>query len=214
MATPKKKAGKLVPKKAAPKKLKPAPKKSIVKKLVKKLHTKKLVAKKPAPPRKVVKKLPVKPAAKPAVKFTPAPAPKKRPRIDPSLDYRNLRKYTHLKLTEILSAHSEGDNWTANEFVEHLKTLETEVPAWKARKLPLPNGQKRKRGRPSKAEIEARNAAVKPLNSKAAADAAMAKAKAFAAGPTLPAPKLAPKLALPPKLVPKLVLKPAVSQAN
>lgn len=234
MATSKKK--KVAKKKPVPTKKKPVQKKVATKKQVKpstkKTSKKAQVAKKRKPVMNVAAKpipkpapKPVaKPAAKPVAKAAPVVAPKAKRAAPAVSDYRNCRKYTHPKLTEMLAdeasiraALNNGNEGTlaAWELVEYLKILETVVPDWKkaalTREAQDPS-QKRRRGRPSKADIAARAAAVKPLVNKAQADNAMAKAAAFSKG----APALAPKpvaLGAPLRLVPRLLVKP-VSSAN
>lgn len=210
MATIKKKAAKPVPKKAPAKavKKKTIKAKAVIKTLKSKPTAKKLKPKAAAsrkglikprqpkgPPVKklapkgkpAVKKPIVKPAAPKVAAAKPKTPGKTKPQKDPTTDYRNLRKYTHLKLTEIAenvsgiraAIGSEGGDapLAAWELLDFLKEQENVIPEWKAKKLPPPDGKPRKRGRPSKKDIEAKAGQVKPLASKAAAKSALDKVK-------------------------------------
>lgn len=246
---------KLTPKKPAAKKASLQKRQVTVKRAaVKKVTAKKLTPKK-APMKLAPKKLAV--AAKPAVKkHEPSAAARKimgmpikkmaaaRPTAavrkpipkaaaaakDPTKDYRNLRKYTHLKLEEIAQSVAEiratiksdgGDApLAAWELTTYLAAIEIIVPDWKLKKLPAPDGKPRKRGRPSKADIAARSGAPMVLQTKAQATTAMAKVKTFVAKagvPSLASPNITTGAALPVrpllKLVPKLAPK-LVSPAN
>lgn len=135
----------------------------------------KIVVKKKAPvaAKKVVKPAPkvlAKPAAKKLAtppKVAPKPAPKaaaepkaERPPMADD-DYRKMRKYTVPKLSAFLSPEGTSEvrarlgvqkrgELLASELITYLTQLEAEMPDWKAKRAPLPNGEKRKRGRPRK----------------------------------------------------------------
>ena len=215
---------KLAPKPAAKPKT-PAPKKAQVKKLA----APKKAAKAVIAPKKLAKPV-VKLAAKKPTPVQRATPPKATPAKDPTKDYRNLRKYTHLKLEEIAQSVAEiratiksdgGDApLAAWELTTYLAAIEIIVPDWKLKKLPAPDGKPRKRGRPSKADIAARSGAPMVLQTKAQATTAMAKVKTFVAKagvPSLASPNITTGAALPVrpllKLVPKLAPK-LVSPAN
>jgi len=238
----KKLAAKKIVKKSAPKlspiskikgKLKkPATKKLAPKKAVAKAPVKKLAPKgKPVVKPKIVLK-PPKLAQKPVTQLGAKPVAKKAKAKDPTTDYRNLRKYTHLKLGELAAdvtgiratIGSDGGDapLAAWELIDFLKASESIIPEWKQKKMPAPDGKPRKRGRPSKADLAAREGAVKPLQGNQAA-AAIAKVKANAvkagirpAAPVVAAPKVVPGAPVVNgvKKIFKLVPKPVAATAN
>lgn len=151
----------------------------------------KLVSKvKKAAPKKAPKKAP-----KLAVKAAPRPAAKPTGRVpvDPSLDYRKLRKYTVPMLEGIIK--DLGPDAGLKDLMRKLRKLEAQKRDWKGER----SGGPKKRGRPSKADIAAREKAAKLAKLKPVADAAAVFARAKAGG--LVPPRKAPPVA-PPKLVP------------
>lgn len=217
-------------KKPAPKAKAPVKKLSAPKKAAKKVIAAPKKLSKPAPV--VVKKHEPSAAARKimgmsAKKPTPvarASKPKAKPIKDPTKDYRNLRKYTHVKLAEIAenvveiratikSAGGEAP-LAAWELLDYLKGQEGLISEWKAKKLPPADGKPRKRGRPSKADLEARAAKPKVLQTKGQAVIALDKVKALGAKvAAATAARLPQPAAVTAELVPKLAPRP-VSQAN
>lgn len=187
------------------------------------------LALKPAPAalpvlKPAIKPLAIKPATIPVLKPAAsapvavaapkaAKAPKEKVVTDPN-DYRNLRKYTHLKLTEVATALAVEHGLTdVNELpygtlLEKLVSLEAVVNDWKKAKMPLPNGQKRKRGRPSKAELAARANQVQSI-SVADANKKVADLKARFAPKPMVLPKPVGTNGIVKPLAPKLVAKTA-----
>lgn len=137
-----------------------------------------------------------KPAApKPTAVAAPKAAAPKKTRGPSKKDYfgksyHQLRKWTVVKLEELLSADSVavirakiGSKFSgvlrADELLAYCKQVENEEPTWKS-PPPLPNGEKRKRGRPSKADLAARAAAITPQPNPAPFKPAPAKFGGFA----------------------------------
>lgn len=165
---------------------------------------------------KFVIKKPVAAPAKPALKPAPAPvakaAPvakpvkKAKPAAEAAQEYRHLRKYTKLKLSELVQdvttiRHAIGTpkatgDLKVSELLAYLDKIESDTPEWRKKSNPAPDGQPRKRGRPSKADIAAREAAVKTLGSPGQEAAAISKVKSFAKkaapAPAAPVAKPAP----------------------
>lgn len=166
--------------------------------------------KKPVVAAKLPPQLPVKPAKRiphdSVVSMVPkakAPPPKPKAKaepkksrtpIDPALDYRKLRKYTVPMLSAILE--ELGAEATTKDLLKKLRKLEGQKKDWKAERNN--DGVPRKRGRPSKADLEARAKAAKLAKLKPVADPAAVFAKAKAGG-LVPARKAPP--APPPKAV-------------
>jgi hypothetical protein len=178
---------------------KPAAKKVVARKLAIKLPAKKpaakvvarklaikLPAKKPAA-KVVARKAPLarRPQAKVAAKPIAKPAAKKSALAEGVSTYRTLRKYTVPKLRELLADRPADE--TAVKFVRYVAGLESQMPDWKAKRLPPPDGKPRKRGRPSKEELAKREGKVVAAAPAKAADA-IAKAKA---GGIVPPPRFA-----------------------
>lgn len=160
------------------------------------LKIKKPVVKKAAPVRAPARKLPARPPRAVAKPVVPKKAKAKVPVVGPegSNLYRGLRKYTVPKLKMLLEGRDPAE--TAVKFVRYIASLESQMPDWKAKRLPPPDGKPRKRGRPSKADIAAREGKVTPAKPTKAADV-VAKAKA---GSIVPPPRFqAPKPVAPAK---------------
>lgn len=174
-----------------------------------------------APPKKLSKPAPKKlvaPKMKPQVKKLSAPL-KAKVEKDYQSDYRKMRKYTAPKLLPLIAednvpkirARIRSDvkgPLQAHELVKFLMKTEQEIPEWKARRLPLPNGEKRRRGRPPKNPDGVRKVKAKAPRKAADPKATLAAAKA---GKLLPPKK---KLTAPPPK--KLVAAPkkAITKLN
>jgi hypothetical protein len=169
--------------------MKNLPKKKLPVKKVPAVKPKAAAAKKLPPPKKPAVAVGLKPkAAKPpAAKKEAKPA---RTPVDPSLDYRKLRKYTVPMLDGIIK--ELGAEAGLKDLMRRLRKLEAAKRDWKGER----SGGPKKRGRPSKADIAAREKAAKLAKLKPVADAAAVFARAKAGG--LVPPRKAPP-APPPK---------------
>jgi hypothetical protein len=147
-------------------------------------------------------KLPGKLITKPVASVAATPKAKREIKGD---DYRKLRKWTTLKLLpfveegfakELRNKIGSGNSGevTANELVAYLTAIEGEGKEWTQR-VKDPNALPKKRGRKSKAELEALAASVTPAPTKAAAKDILASARAG----TLLKPKVAPVAPAAPK---------------
>ena len=139
-------------------------------------------AKRPGMPLKLPLTRPVAAAAKTA-------KPKKAKTPKPN-QYIGARKYTHLKLAAmleqpgflqhvrgIIGSHQVSATLLASELVAFLEAEEANPSEWKKKNTPRPDGQPKKRGRPSKADLEARANGVTPIATVTHAKAAIANVK-------------------------------------
>lgn len=158
---------------------------------------------------------------KPAVAAAPKigkSVPKKDAADAPAGEYRSMRKYTVPKLRPLLtdemtkvirakikSTLGPGNLLSAKELVDYLAALEADVPDWRTKRAPAPDGKPRKRGRKSKAELEAMKAAIKPV-ANAAATLAKAASGGFLKPRVAPVAATAPKLANASAVAPKFAI--------
>jgi hypothetical protein len=165
-----------------------------------------MVLKKPAlPAPKVALPAPKKAAAlpPPAAKKVAAPAPA----AEATGDYRKARKYTAASLLSLFTSKPVGElrarisktpeglpGLSLKEAIGYLQAIESDIPDWKAKRGPTPDGKPRRKGRPPK---NAPAAVLPPPKTDAAATLAKA-----AAGGLIPK-KAAP---LPPPPAKKLTL--------
>jgi hypothetical protein len=181
-----------------------------------KVPTKKSIipAKKKAPPPPPPKKGVTKALLPTAASKKAAPVTAKPKKTAAKVDGRMFRKYTKASLFQTFTSTPVGEirariassgavapeglpGLSLKEVLAYLEVIENDTPEWKAKREPLPNGQKRKRGRPAKnapAVVAAPPKAAPGALQRAASGAALPAKK-----PLPPPPPVAKKLPPPPK---------------